>query len=205
MSSLSCLWNVNGWKKPNFLEDMCRASSKVERRNWIMVPCCYSIHWSMKSHRIILTHMKIYFMPSKVYASNITWPVSRGKPDKTSQVALFYTVDFVVILASCSGHWMMYSGWCLQNHGEGAAVRHYRLSWVPASRGHCCSINFSKRLAFDICCASLAWWLIEVWKICYIYKRTYFCGRVKTPKALENEFQLTYLTVLVSCQFSASV
>lgn len=65
---------------------------------------------------------------------------------------------------------MRYSWWCLQNRGEGTGIQHYKLSLVPASRGHCCSINFSKRLSFGIPCGSLAWWFIEFWRMLRLQK-----------------------------------
>lgn len=141
-------------------------SGEVESRILIPFPCCCPVHWGMKSHRLILSHIHIYFLSSEVYASNIPWPLS------SSEVSHF--IDFVLFLTSCSVHLMMYSWWCLQNHREGTAIQCYELSLAPASRGHCCSINFSKRLSFGICCGSLAWWFIEFWTICYTHKRAYF-------------------------------
>lgn len=87
----------------------------------------------------------------RFFASSIPWPLSSSVVNQTRPSKW----HFVLVLSLLSLWLPLQAVQCLlvmmsQDPREGAAAQRYKLSLVPASRGHCCSINFSESLFRDL-------------------------------------------------------
>lgn len=114
-------------------------------------PSCCTVLLCLESHRPVLNHIQIYFLLSEDFASNIPWPLSllavnQTRPSKSHLASVLILVCSWLSVQTVQCLLVMMS----QNPWEGAAAQRYKLNLVPASRGHCCSINFSKRHFWDL-------------------------------------------------------
>lgn len=138
-----CFQNLNRWKRPDLLGDTLRRSSKAERTIWIYFPCCCTAHRDLESHRPVLNHV--------FFASSISWPLSSSEVNQRRHPnGILSQSSFWSILGFLFRPFNVCWWWCPRIPGKVLAAQRYMLSLVPASRGHCCSINFSKRLFRDL-------------------------------------------------------
>lgn len=147
-----CFQNPNRWRRSDLHGDTLRRSRKVGDN----LDRCSKLLHCLLGFGVTQTNLESYssLFLVVVRGFRIKYPVTSiliaSKPDTTIQMALCVSFDLVycLFLTSCSGCSM--PGDDVPESQGGAAAQRYKLSQVPASRGHCCSINFSKCLVWDL-------------------------------------------------------